>query len=162
NVGHAENLAALDDGAAEQREALGVIVVVAQRRAVESFAVEKWRIVDKVILNVVMQAAVENGTETIAVVERNRDAGHHAGSCFELGLAVLGKEDADLLSHGGERLRQRSHHIGEASGLGKRNALRGDEPNVHVYPLLTGPNLTGRNSDAPSRVGVPALPSHSL
>ena len=36
NIGHAQNFRALDDGAAEQGEALGVIVIVAQRRSVKS------------------------------------------------------------------------------------------------------------------------------
>ena len=51
NVGRAEDLRRFQHGAAKQGEALGVVVVVAQRSAVESVAVEERRIVDEIELH---------------------------------------------------------------------------------------------------------------
>ncbi len=52
-VGRPQDLAAFNHRPREQGEALGIIVVVAQRRSVESLAVEERRVIDKIELHIV-------------------------------------------------------------------------------------------------------------
>ena len=49
DVGHAEDLGGLQNGAAIQGEALGIVMIVAQRSAVESIAIVEGRIIDEVV-----------------------------------------------------------------------------------------------------------------
>src|SRR5271167_4725113 len=103
HVGYAENLRGLQHGTAEKREALSVVVIVAQRRAVECVTVEVRRVVNEIELHSSADAAVEHGTKTVAVVERDGDAGDDLSRIIELGLLVAWKIDRDLVAQVGER-----------------------------------------------------------
>ncbi len=78
-VGHAEDLAGLQHGAAKQGIALGIIRVIAQGGAVERIAVKVRRIINKVKLHAVVASAIDHGTEAVMVVKGNGDAGDGRG-----------------------------------------------------------------------------------
>ena len=71
---HAENLGRFDHGAAEQRIALGVVGVIADRRSIEPFPLKICGIIHEVVADARGILPRDDGTETILVVERNGDA----------------------------------------------------------------------------------------
>ena len=124
NVGNAEDLGGLQYGAREQREALGIVVIVAQRGAVESIAVEVRGIVDEIELHSSTHTAVDYGTEAIPVIEGNRNAGDDLARTIEPGLLVTRKKDGHLLSQVGECGRQGANHVRQPAGLGETARTR--------------------------------------
>ena len=143
NVGHAEDLRGLQHGAAEQREALGIVVIVAQRRAVERIAVEVRRVVDEIELHSSAHAAVEHGTEAVTVIEGNGNAGDDLARIVELGLLVTRKIDGDLVAQMGERGRQGANDIGQPAGLGKGYALGCRKGDMHETSRRGGGTSAG-------------------
>src|SRR5271166_6535995 len=131
DVGHAEDLRGLQHRAREQREPLGVVVIVAQRCAIERVAVEVWRIVDEIELHSSAHAAIKHGTEAVTVIERNGDAGDDLAGIVELGLPVTRKVDGDLVAQAGESGRQGANDICQPAGLGKRYALGCRKSDMH-------------------------------
>ena len=131
DVGSAQDLDRLQNGAREQREALGVVVIVAQRRTVKRVAIEERRVVDEIELHSSTQAAVEHRAEAVAVVEWHGDAGDNGARIVELGLPVAGKKDRDLVTEVSQRWRQGSNDIREPAGLGKRHALGCRKGDMH-------------------------------
>ena len=55
-----------------KREALGIVGIIARRRAVKSVAVEIWRILDEIELHAALTAPAHHGGETVLVVKRDR------------------------------------------------------------------------------------------
>src|SRR5208282_1986064 len=113
HIGHTENLGGFQNGAAEQGEALSVVVIVAQRRTVERIAVEVRRVVNEIELHSSAHAAVEHRTKTITVVKGDGNAGDHLARVVELGLFVTGKIDSDLVAQVGECGWQGAYDIGQ-------------------------------------------------
>ncbi len=106
-------------------------MIVAQRCAVERVAVEERRVVDEIELHSGANAAVEDRTKTIAVVEGNGDAGDHDPGIVEFGLLVARQEDGDLMSQTGERGRQGSYDIRQPASLRKGYALGCRKGDIH-------------------------------
>ena len=110
----------VQDGAAEEREALCIIVI-----AVEALALEVLFVVDKVVRNAVVLELVEAnklgtpGDRDLPVV----DMLHRIAELLR-DLAEFRHDDADIDALGLESLRQRASHIGKAARLGKRHSLR--------------------------------------
>src|SRR3974390_635564 len=103
---YAENLGGLHHRAAKQGEALRIVVIIAQRCAVEGIAIEEWGIVYKVILHAATDAAVEHGAETIAVIERHGNTGDCRSWIFSFCAPVAGHVNRDLMAEHGQRPRQ--------------------------------------------------------
>src|SRR5471030_3248642 len=88
DIGDAKYFGGFQNGAAIECEALGIVIVVAERSAVERIAIIERRIIDKVELDTVLLAAIEYRTETLMVIERNGDAGNHGRWVLEMSLPV--------------------------------------------------------------------------
>src|SRR5271157_5581570 len=140
DVWHTEDLRGLQHRTREQREPLGVVVIVAQRGAIERVAVEVRRIVDEIELHSRAHAAVEHGTEAVTVIERNRDAGDDLAGIVEPGLPVTRKKDSDLVAQVGESGRQGANDICQSAGLGKRYALGCRKGDMHETSRRGGCN----------------------
>jgi hypothetical protein len=97
-IGLAEYLGGFQDGPAKKSKPFRVVVVVAQRSSVQGVTVEKWRVVDEVKLHAIPYAAVEHRAESVAIVERDRDAADHHLRVIELGQSIPGKVDRDFVS----------------------------------------------------------------
>ena len=147
HVGRAEDLGRFQHGAAEQREALGVVVIVAQRCTVERIAVEERRVVDEIELHSRAHAAVEHGTEAVAVIEGNGDAGDDLARIVELGLLVARKKDGDLVAQGGKRGRQGADDIRQPAGLGKGYALGCRKGDIHETSRRDGDVHSAGNAE---------------
>lgn len=110
----------VEHGAAEEREALGIIAV-----AVEALATEVLLVVDEVVDDAVVLDLVKAnvfrapGNRDLAVV----DVLHRIAE-FLRDLAEFRHDDADIDALCLECLRQRARHIGKTARLGKRNSLR--------------------------------------
>src|ERR1700741_4753833 len=74
DVGHAENFRALEDGAAKQSKALGVVRKIAGGGAVQSLTIKEGRVIDKKETNPRIPSPGQNGREAIAVIEGHSNA----------------------------------------------------------------------------------------
>ena len=89
NLRHAQNFRSFQHGAGEQREALGVVGIVAgrkcrrARRDRKTADTRRSRMVDTGLA-----AAADHRAEAVVVVEGNGDAADHGAGVSELGLAV--------------------------------------------------------------------------
>jgi hypothetical protein len=97
-VRDAENLGAFDRGAAKQREAFGVIGVVAGGGPVETLPVKVRRVIHEINPDTGDIAGGHDGAETILVVEGHGDAAHDSLRFGEFGLAIARQVDADLVA----------------------------------------------------------------
>ena len=120
-----------DHRSREQRKAFGVIGIVPDGRAVESVAIEVGRVVDEVVADAVLVPGGDDGAEAVLVVKGNRDTAQHGPGINQLGLAVTGKVDADLVPLGSQRTGQSTHHVGQAAGLRKGQTFRRGKSNMH-------------------------------
>src|SRR2546425_8125613 len=127
----AENFGGLENGAGEKRKALGIIGIISCRRAIQTIPVEKFGIFHKIKANAGLGAATHDGSEPVLVVKGNGNAAHSGGRLGELGLAVARQIDRDLMSQRGQRPGQSAHHVGQSTGLGKRNAFGSCEYDLH-------------------------------
>jgi hypothetical protein len=131
DIRHAENLGGLKNGAAIKRETLGIIAVISERSAVKSIPIVEGRIIDKVELDSVLQAAVNDGAEAVSVVKGNGDAGDHGMRILQMRLPVERQVDCDLMTKRGNGTGQGSDDIGKASGFRKGNTLGCSKEDVH-------------------------------
>src|ERR1035441_3384068 len=106
-------------------------MVIAQRCTVERIAVEERRVVDEIELHSGAHPAVEDGTEAVAVIEGNGDAGNDDARVVELGLLITREEDGNLMAQAGDRGRQRAYDIRQPAGLGKGYALGCHKGDIH-------------------------------
>ncbi len=138
NIGQAEDFGGLENGAAVECEALGIVMVVAKRSAIESLTIVERRIIDEVELDAVLLAAVHNGAEAVTVIERNGETGDDGAGIFEkrLCLPVERQVHCDLVTESGNGTRQGSDDVGKSSGFGKRNTLGCGKQDVHVASAM--------------------------
>ena len=96
DIRRSQGLGGLQHGPAKQGKALGVIVIVAERGAVELIAIEERRVVDEIELHSGAEAAVEHRAETVTVIEGHGDAGDYLARVVELGLPVARQKTVTL------------------------------------------------------------------
>src|SRR5450759_2776646 len=106
-------------------------MVVAQRCTVERIAVEERRVVNEIELHSGANAAVDDGTEAVAVIEGNGDAGNDDARVVELGLFVTREVDGNLMTQAGEGGRQGANDIRQPAGFGKGYALGCRKGDIH-------------------------------
>ncbi len=95
DIRHAENFGGFQNGAAVECEALGIVMVIAERSAVESVAIVERRIIDEVELDAVLLAAVDHRAEAVTVIKGNGDAGDDGARIFQMAVSA-GREAGTL------------------------------------------------------------------
>jgi hypothetical protein len=60
NVRHAQDFRRLQNGSGKQGEALGIVGIVPGRGAIESVAVEVWRVLDKIEFHTALTASAHD------------------------------------------------------------------------------------------------------
>ncbi len=131
DIGHAEDFGGFQNGAAIEGKALGIVMIVAERSAVESIAIKERRIIDEVELDAVLLAAVDHRAEPVSGRQTDGDAGDDGTRIFEMGLPVQRQVHCDLMAECGDGTRQGSDDVGKTSGFGKRNTLGSSKQDVH-------------------------------
>ena len=131
DIGHAEDFCGLQNGAAIEGKALGIVMVIAERSAVESVTIVERRIINEVELDAVLLAAVEHRAEAVMVVKGNGDAGDDGARILQMGLPVERQVHCDLMAEFGDGARQGSDNVGKSSSFGKRNTLGCGKQDVH-------------------------------
>ena len=101
NIGNAEDFRGFQHGAGEQGETLGVIGIVSRGGTVKGIPVEVWGIFDKVEFDPTLAASAHDRGKPILVIEGDGDAANHGDGLGELGLAVAGQVNADLMAQSG-------------------------------------------------------------
>ena len=130
-VGLPQDLRCFEHRATEQGKALRVVVVIAQWSPVQRVAVEKRRIVDKIDLHSITNAAVQYGAESIAIVERDRDTPDRLAWVVDFRQSITRKVDGYFVPDSCQFLGEGPHHVSEAAGLRKRNAFGRCERDMH-------------------------------
>ena len=82
DIRHAEDFGGFQNSAAIEGEALGIVMIIAERGAVESVAIIERRIIDEVKLDAVLLAAVAHRAEAVTVIKGNGDAGDNGSRIF--------------------------------------------------------------------------------
>ena len=95
----------------EQREALGIVGIVARGCSVKSVALEELGVVNKIEAHSGLASAGQYRCEPILVVEGNGDAAHHRGRISQLGLPVAGQINAHLMAQRRQGARQCSDYV---------------------------------------------------
>ena len=67
-----------------KRKAFRVVGIIARRRAVQSFAIEIWRILHKVKVDAAQGSPRDDRGEAVLVVKGNGDAAHDVGGSSSL------------------------------------------------------------------------------
>jgi hypothetical protein len=138
DMGSAQDFRGLQHGAREQGEAFGVIGIVPCGSSVQGVAVEIWRIFDKIETHTCLSSSGNDRGKTIFVVEWNGYATDDRGGIAKFGLPVTREIDSDLMPEGGESTGQSAHDVGQAAGLGKRDAFRSGKCDIHECGTSSG------------------------
>ena len=131
HVGSTQNLGGLQHGAGKQRKAFGIIVIVAERSTIQTFAIEIRGIIDEIELHSGVNSAVEHGAKTIAIVEGHGDAGNDDARILQMGLPITGQKDSNPQAEMGQGRRQCADDIRQSARLRIRNALGCSKSYVH-------------------------------
>src|SRR5262249_41252709 len=124
DVRHAGNLGRLHYRSRIQREALGIVRVIAGGGAVQGLAVEELGAIDKIKLHAGVAAAIDHGAKAVLIVKGNGDAPQHDLAAGQPGLFIFRQVDGNGVAQCGERLGQSAHDIGKSASFGEGHALR--------------------------------------
>ncbi len=129
----------LERGAAEKNKTLGVVGIIAARRAVEKFAIEVWIGANQVDRYFFTDGCFENGSLLQAVGKRHRKryAGLPQRKISLHRRAICRRHDADFVAEPLQGDAQRADDVSQASGLGQGSHLRRDHGDVHFRLVST-------------------------
>ncbi len=127
----------LQGGTAEKAKPLGIIRIIAARRAVKKVAIEVGIGTDQVNRHVIADRGLEYRCFLPAVGNRNGEfVGHLAQNEIALKGRTIGRrDDADFVTEPRQCDRKRAEHVGQAAGLGEGRDFGGNHRDLHLGSL---------------------------
>ena len=155
-IRHPQQLRRLQNRPRKQPKPLPIVGIITARRSIKSRPVKQIRAIHKVMPHSLLFAPIHDSHKPVVVFKRNRD---RPRCILPLARKVrfspphtkAGKRNVVPQLH--QLPRQRSHHVGQAAGLRKWNALRSSKHDLHPIGLPV-PRKKWRQRKHPAKAPV--------